>query len=76
MTGTPLLGFLASTTLSGTYLTAFGSDCPGLDFDNTMKLGPNPAGAVGPGDFTSACGTAAPTPAKITTWGAIKNLYR
>lgn len=71
---TPVISVAVSTSLSANYFTAFGSDCVGNDFDNTIKLGTS----VGPGmgDFTSACGTAAPTPVKTTTWGAIKNIYR
>ena len=76
VTSLPQLQLAAATSLNGTYLTAFGSECPGLDFDGTLKLGPNPAGATGPGDFTSACGTATGTPVKTTTWGAIKNMYK
>lgn len=76
VTGLPQLQVVPATTLNGTYLTAFGSECPGLDFDGTMKLGPNPAFVTGPGDFQSACGTAAATPVRTTTWGAIKNLYK
>ncbi len=76
VTGLPQLQVVPETSLSGTFLTAFGSSCPGLDFDGTIKLGPNPGGTTGPGDFTSACGTAPSTPVRTTTWGAIKNLYK
>jgi hypothetical protein len=72
---TPVISVAASSTLSASFFTAFGSQsCNGQDFDNTIKLG----ASVGPGmgDFTSACGTAAPTPIRSTTWGAIKNIYR
>lgn len=72
---TPIVSVAVSTSLSANYFTAFGSaSCSGQDFDNTIKLGT----MVGPnmGDFTSACGTAAPTPVRSTTWGAIKNIYR
>jgi hypothetical protein len=37
--GNPLLTFAASTPLSATYLTSFGSQCRGLDDDYTLKLG-------------------------------------
>ena len=71
---TPIVSVGISSSLSAGYYTAFGSECVGQDFDNTIKLGT----MVGPGmgDFTSACGTAAPTPVRSTTWGAIKNIYR
>jgi hypothetical protein len=72
---TPIVSVGVSTSLSGGYFTAFGSEsCVGEDFDNTIKLGTS----IGPGmgDFTAACGTAAPTPIRSTTWGAIKNIYR
>ncbi len=74
--GTPSLYFQAQTTLNSAYMTAFGSQCPGRDMDNVMKLGPNPAGVTGPGDFQSVCGTAPIDPVKYTTWGVIKNKYR
>jgi len=38
-TGTPTIVVAASTSLNGSYLTSFGSQCSGNDFDNTMKLG-------------------------------------
>jgi len=38
-TGTPNIVVAASTSLNGGYLTSFGSQCSGNDFDNTMKLG-------------------------------------
>ena len=76
VTGTPKLSLAPSTSLNGTYLTAFGSECPGLDFDGTMKLGPDPGGAAGPGDFTNHCDTSLPTPVSRTTWGVIKRMYR
>jgi hypothetical protein len=64
----PVISPAASTTLNAGYFTAFGSECPGLEFDNTIKLG---------SDFMDLCGT---TPfgiaVKATTWGAIKNIYR
>ena len=64
---TPIVSVAATTTLNASYYTAFGSDCSGADFDNTIKLG---------SDFMNACGTAAPTPIRATTWGAIKNIYK
>jgi len=38
-TGTPNIVVASSTSLNGGYLTSFGSQCSGNDFDNTMKLG-------------------------------------
>ncbi len=38
-TGTPAVQIAASTPLGMGYATAFSSDCTGLDFDNTLKLG-------------------------------------
>jgi len=37
--GSPVLDIVQSTTLSGTYLTSFGSECKGPELDHTMKLG-------------------------------------
>ena len=37
--GTPGLEFSPTSTLSGVFLTSFGSRCSGTDFDNTLKLG-------------------------------------
>lgn len=38
--GTPSLSFASSSpTVSPYYFTSFGSQCPGVDFDNTMKFG-------------------------------------
>lgn len=52
--GTPLVHVAASTPLLPTAVTAFGSQCPGIDYDNTLKLGSDwfetqglgPSGAV------------------------------
>ena len=38
-TGTPSLEFAPSSPLAGTFLTSFGSECPGSEFDFTLKLG-------------------------------------
>ena len=62
-----LLSIVSSTSASGTALTSFGSQCVGLDADNTLKL---------PTDWSNVCGTASPTPITPTTWGQIKNIYR
>lgn len=73
VTGTPVLSLATSTTLRAGAFTEFATNCAGGDFDNTLKLGPNIGGST---DFTDACGTAPPTPTRVTTWGAIKNLYK
>jgi hypothetical protein len=39
LSGAPSIEFAVSTNLSGTSLTCFGSQCSGLDQDNTLKLG-------------------------------------
>ncbi len=74
VTGSPVLSLAISSSLKAGAYTEFASDCAGVDFDNTMKLGPF-IGAPST-DFTDACGTSASTPTKVTTWGAIKNLYK
>ena len=56
-----------TSTIDPTAMTSFGSQCPGTEFDNTMKL---------PTDWTDICATAQCTDSKETTWGKIKNLYR
>jgi len=71
VTGTPTLNFLAlgGSSLNANAETAFGSQCEGIDFDNTYKLG---------SDFplNHAFGTPAPTPVLSKTWGAIKEMYK
>ncbi len=66
VTGTPTLEFHTSSTIDGSAITSFGSMCPGIDFDNTLKLG---------SDWSDNCGTAATTPVTETTWGKIKANY-
>lgn len=61
------LAIVSSTSASPTALTAFGSGCVGLDFDNTLKLG---------SDWFDTSGTFTTTPTTSTTWGHIKDLYR
>jgi hypothetical protein len=64
----PVISPASSTTLSASYFTAFGSECPGSEFDNTIKLG---------SDFMDLCATYPfGIDVKATTWGAIKNIYR
>ncbi len=67
VTGTPRLSFVPVGVRSKDDITAFGSACPGSDFDDTLKLG---------GDFTDACGTAQPGAEPPDIWSAIKKLYR
>jgi hypothetical protein len=67
VTGTPRIDVLPGyDALSPVSLTAFGSNCLGVDFDNTLKLG---------SDFMDAYGTDSTTPVVPTTWGKIKELY-
>jgi hypothetical protein len=58
--------FAAATSISPTAITSFGSQCIGLDFDNTMKY---------PQDWTSIGPTRSGIPVTETTWGKIKSLY-
>ena len=63
----PIVSLAATTSLDANFFTAFGSFCPSPRFDSTIILGL---------DFMDPCGTAATTPVRSTTWGAIKNLYK
>ena|SRR5690349_9449131 len=65
--GTPVVNIVSSTSALATALTSFGSQCEGLDFDNTLKLG---------SDWNDVHGTYTTTPVSQTTWGQIKNLYK
>lgn len=65
--GTPVLSLVTSTSGTPNAHTTFGSICPGVDGDNTLKL------TV---DWNDICGTASGTPVTETTWGKIKDLYR
>jgi len=65
--GNPVLTFAVSTTLSNAVFTAFGSQCGGQDFDNTLKYNT---------DWQSVGPTRIPIPVTATTWGKIKSLYR
>jgi len=67
VTGTPVLSFATSSTLHAVAQTSLGSDCPGEQGDNTLRLGM---------DFPIADGTAPTTPVTSTTWGKIKSLYQ
>lgn len=64
---TAVIAPVPSSGLDPNFFTAFGSECSGNDFDNTIKLGY---------DFMGTCGPSAPTPVRSTTWGAIKNKYK
>ncbi len=73
VTGSPELSIVGATSINPLANTSFGCQCPGNDFDNTLKL----VGTTnGTGDWTDVCGTASGTPVRVTTWGAIKNLYK
>jgi len=61
------VSIVSSTSAEPIALTAFGSACEGLDFDNTQKLG---------SDWFDVTGTFTSTPTTSTTWGHIKDLYR
>lgn len=71
--GNPVLTFAATTTLSGQVFTCFGSQCGGINFDNTLKYNNPPT--VDMGDWTSIGPTYSTIPVTPTTWGKIKNLY-
>lgn len=66
VTGNPTLTFSATTSLSGAVFNCFGSQCGGLDFDNTLKYNT---------DWDSIGPTRSTIPVTETTWGKIKNLY-
>jgi hypothetical protein len=63
---TTTLEFHTSSTIDGSAMTSFGSQCPAQDFDNTMKLG---------SDWFHNRGTVGCTPVTETTWGKIKANY-
>ncbi|HEX7078962.1 MAG TPA: hypothetical protein VF363_11110 [Candidatus Eisenbacteria bacterium] len=68
VSGPGALSLLATDpTLDTTALTSFGSPCPGLDFDDTIKLG---------SDFLDSCGTSWNGLAARTTWEKIRATYR
>ncbi|MGE5180186.1 MAG: hypothetical protein ACM3PF_13955 [Bacteroidota bacterium] len=68
VTGNPILTLRTPTGGDPvTALTAFGSNCTGVNFDNTLYLGQ---------DWFSVGPTRAPTPVTETTWGKIKALYK
>jgi len=67
VTGSPALSFVETSSVDVGAVTAFGTHCPGNDFDGSQIFGR---------DFTGNCGTTTNTATRPTTWGAIKNLYR
>ncbi len=73
VTGTPLLSIMPSTTIWPVANTAFGSQCVGKDFDNTLKLFGTQNGT---GDWTDVCALTSLIPVRATTWGVIKNMYK
>lgn len=75
VTGTPVLSVAESTPLNPVFYTAFGSECFGVDFDDTIKLGSAAEVTAGTRDFSDNCGTTASTPVRATTWGQIKSMY-
>jgi hypothetical protein len=75
VTGTPQLSFAESSPLNANFYTAFGSECFGVDFDDTIKLGTPAEVAGGTRDFSDNCGSSVSTPVRATTWGAIKSMY-
>jgi hypothetical protein len=57
----------SGSSLDETAFTSFGSECPGSDFDNTMKMA---------SDWTDVCGARPIIAVSETTWGKIKLGYR
>ena len=71
--GNPVLTFAGTTSLSGQVFTCFGSQCGGINFDNTLKYNDPPTADLG--DWTSIGPTRSTIPVTETTWGKIKTLY-
>lgn len=69
VTGHPRLSFMTAAPLAPELVTCFGSECPGLGFDSTIRLG---------GEFIDARGTAAATSTADagSVWAAVQKLYR
>jgi hypothetical protein len=68
VTGSPKIDIVAGhVPLHPQSKTAFGSNCLGNDFDNTIKLG---------SDFVDADGTDDTIDVVPTTWGKIKQAYK
>jgi len=67
ITGHPRLSFVTSSPIVVESLTAFGSECPGSDYDSTIKLGR---------DFIDGCGTSPAEAPIATSWRTIRSLYR
>lgn len=66
VTGSPQLTFASSSSVSPTAMTSFGSQCVGIEFDNTMRYG---------FEWFSIGPTRTTIPVTETTWGKIKSLY-
>ena len=66
VSGNATLTFAVTTSLAGDVFTCFGSQCGGLDFDNTPKYNT---------DWQSIGPTRSAIPVTETTWGKIKTLY-
>jgi hypothetical protein len=74
VTGSPRLDIITHSSVDFTSQTSFGSQCPGNDFNNTLRYGEN-QDQIPPGDWNDVCGTASGTPVSETTWGKIKKNY-
>jgi hypothetical protein len=57
-TGSPAIHIVGATILSSIYQTEFASQCPGLNFDNTLALGHD---WFDTGDITTTAGTLVPS---------------
>ena len=75
VTGTPKIDFGTNSTLSGNAQTAFGSQCEGILFVNTIMYGTEQAVIDQTADFSESFGTTAQIPVVKSTWGKIKTLY-
>lgn len=65
LSGSPSLQFATTSNLSGVFLTSFGSQCPGAEFDNTLRLGT---------DWFDADGAAAPGVGSVPVLAAIADM--
>ena len=74
VTGTPTVIFGTSSSISGNAQTAFGSQCDGVLFNSTIRLGPEDQVGI-EYNFSESFGTTAPIPVVKSTWGKIKTLY-
>jgi hypothetical protein len=69
--GTPAVLFLGNSPAGGTFETAFGSRCIGLDSDNTLKLRTDwfDAGGIGPADYRPGVPVITPIPDVLVELG-------